>query len=224
MEPHSEPPRDEQPVRAFWRKGVRPLLEALLIAFIIITFGVNTVGISGSSMHPTLHDGERAFVPKYETWLHRFGIGSFERGDIVYFRPPISVGTTPRLPVLGIPYQPFYIKRVVATSGEHVRIENGVIYVDGQPLHESYLEGTWLGSTSYPETLVPEGHVFVLGDNRGPFGSVDSRRFGPISVNAIAGRATAVIWPLLIRDETGEWHWNVRLLTVPSGSAETRNP
>lgn len=221
MNEQPDPSHDERPGRAFWHKGIRPLLEALLIAFIIITFGVNTVGISGSSMRPTLHDGERAFVPKFETWLHRFGIGSFQRGDIVYFRPPSTVGPTPRLPILGIPYQPFYIKRVIATSGEYVRIENGVVYVDDQPLQESYLEGTWLGSTSYPETRVPDDHVFVLGDNRGPFGSVDSRRFGPIPVDAIAGRATAVIWPLLSRDQTGEWTWNVRLLTVPTSDNDS---
>ena len=190
------------------------LLQALFVAFLIVTFLVTTVGISGDSMQPTLRSGERAFVPKYEVWLHRLGIGSFERGDIVYFRAPAEVEEgSARVPLLGFTIRPFFIKRVVAVAGDEVRMDEGVLFVNGGRLDESYLKG-WLGNASFDEVVVPPGHVFVLGDNRGPYGSVDSRRFGPIPTRAVAGRAAAVVWPLWLK-RRGEWRWNGRVLREP---------
>lgn len=198
------------------RSRLRSIAEAILIAFCIVTFGVNTVGISGDSMAPSLRDGERAFVPKYEVWARRIGIGEFQRGEVVYFRPPPGIRDgTVTIPLVGLQYRPFFIKRIIALPGESVRIEQGTVYVDGTPLSEEHLGSQWRGSGSMSETLVPDGHVFVLGDNRGPFGSVDSRRFGPIPINAIAGRATTVIWPLVTRNDNGDIHINLRRLETP---------
>jgi signal peptidase I len=192
---------------------LRSMLEAIAVAYVIITFGVTTVGISGDSMAPTLRHGERAFVPKVEVWLRRLGFGEYHRGDIVYFRPPEGVAVTgTRVPGLGLTLTPFYIKRIVALPGERIRIERGVVYIDGIALDEPYLAASWRGSSSMSEMLVPAGHVFVMGDNRRPLGSVDSRRFGPIPTARIAGRASAVIWPLL-EERDGTWHWNVRALS-----------
>jgi signal peptidase I len=194
------------------KRPLRSLLEAAAVAYLVVTFGITTVGISGDSMAPTLRHGERAFVPKYEVWLRRLGIGEYHRGDIVYFRPPDGVtGTGPRIPVLGLALRPFYIKRIVGLPGERLRIDRGVVYIDGNALDEPYLAGGWRGSSSMNEILIPPGHVFVLGDNRGPLGSVDSRRFGPIPLQHIAGRASAVIWPLMT-EEGDTWHWNARAL------------
>lgn len=194
---------------------LRPIVEALVIAFLVVTFVVNTVGISGASMRPTLHDGERALVPKYEVWLRRLGFGHYQRGEIVYFRAPSDYnGATRRVPLLGLDYRPFLIKRIVATEGDHLHMENGQLYVNGRAVKEPYLGSSWQGSDSFAELVVPPDHVFVLGDNRSPLGSVDSRRFGPIPVSSIAGRAVAIIWPPL-RREAGEWHWNLRWLEPP---------
>ena len=191
-----------------------PLLQALFVAFLIVTFFANTVGISGDSMQPTLRNGERAFVPKYEVWLHRLGVGSFGRGDVVYFRAPAEVEEgSVRVPLLGLTVRPFFIKRVVAVAGDTVRMEEGALFVNGARLDESYLRG-WGGNASFDEVLVPPGHMFVLGDNRGPYGSVDSRRFGPIPTRAVAGRAAAVVWPLWLK-RRGEWRWNGRVLSPP---------
>ena len=191
------------------------LLQALFVAFLIVTFLVTTVGISGDSMQPTLRSGERAFVPKYEVWLHRLGIGGFERGDVVYFRAPAEVEEgRVGVPLLGLTIRPFFIKRVVAVAGDEVRMDEGVLFINGERLNEAYLGESWLGNASFDEVVVPPGHVFVLGDNRGPYGSVDSRRFGPIPTRAVAGRAAAVVWPLWLK-RRGEWRWNGRVLREP---------
>lgn len=180
-----------------------------MVAGLFVTFIATTVGISGDSMTPTLHHGERALVPKYETWLRRLGLGQFQRGDIVYFRPPEGVPEARVELPLGLGYRSYFIKRIIGLPGDRVRIVQGVVYLNGEVLVEPYLDEA--GASNLAEITIPEGRVFVLGDQRGPFGSVDSRRFGPIPLESLSGRATVVIWPLLVRD-SGQWRLNVRLL------------
>ena len=167
------------------RRWLRTLLEAAVVALIVTTFGVSTVAIEGDSMAPTLADGDRVLVPRYETWLHRLGFGAFRPGDVVYFPDPLGDG----------PFRPHLIKRIVAEGGDTVAMRNGVLYVDERPQPEPYLPETWRAPVDLAPVVVPEGHVFVLGDNRSPLGSIDSRRFGPIAVTHIAGRAALVLWP-----------------------------
>lgn len=192
------------------RSLARNLLESLLAAALLVTFVVSGVAISGDSMEPTLYDGERALVPRFETWLHRLGLGSFDRGDVVYFPSPEQ----PRGAVC-----PWFcthlIKRIVAVGGDTVAIRNGQLVLNGLPVEEPYLGEGWRGSFSMQEMPVPPGHVFVLGDNRGPYGSFDSRVFGPVPRHRIEGRAAWVVWPLLRQDAEGNWIWNVRRLGSP---------
>lgn len=189
---------------------VRNVLESLLVAALIVTFIVSGVAISGESMEPTLFDGERAVVPRYETWLHRLGIGAFERGDIVYFPSPEQE------PGAVCPwFCTHLIKRVVAVGGDTVALRNGQLILNGVAVEEPYLNGSWHGSFTMSQVVVPEGSVFVLGDNRGPYGSFDSRVFGPVPRRTLEGRAAWVVWPLFRRDASGDWHWNVRRLRSP---------
>lgn len=181
----------------------------LALGVVVAVFGVTTVGIEGDSMAPTLHDGERALVPRYETWWHRLRGTPWAPGDVVYFRAP---NAAPRTWVERLTGGPLLIKRVAAIGGSTVALERGRLVVDGAVVPEPYLAGTRVPPTGAAAVVVPVDAVFVLGDNRAPLASRDSRAFGPVPAASIAGRAAWVVWPPLRRDGDGPWRWNVRRL------------
>jgi signal peptidase I len=211
----SEAPRSRRR-RDGW---LRRWTEALVVAFVTITFIATTVGIEGGSMAPTLLDGERALVPRYETWAVRLGLLAWERGDVVYFRAP---GDAPRGLVERLTGGPFLIKRVAATAGQTVELRDGTVLVDGAPVPEPFTDAARSSTVSLGPTLVPPGHLFVLGDNRSPLGSRDSRVFGPIAEASVAGRAVVVVWPLVRHDQDGTKRWNPRRLPRRSGATARR--
>ncbi len=172
-------------------------------------FVVTTVGIDGISMLPTLHDGERALVPRYESWWLRLSGGSWQRGDLVYFRPP---GSQPRTVLERLSGGPYLIKRVAAVAGQTVEMSQGRLWLDGVLQEESYLDPERVATGQQAPILVPDGHVYLLGDNRAPLASYDSRAFGPVALERVAGRASWVVWPWLRRAEDGHWVWNLRQL------------
>jgi len=144
--PQQSPARP--PVRSrFWAE-VRGYAEALVIAFLVVTFVFNTVGVVGSSMRPNLDGGvggsnllrslltgDRVFIPKYETWLKRAGLlGPYRRGDIVVVRDPANSPTA-----LETGRRPFFIKRVVAIPGDRLRIEAGQVIVNGHPVDQGFI-------------------------------------------------------------------------------------
>lgn len=192
--------------RAPW---LRRWAEALVVALLLVTFVATTVGIEGRSMAPSLLDGDRALVPRYETWAVRLGLHTWHRDDVVYFRAPSD---TPRNIVDRLTGGPFLIKRVVATGGQTVELRHGTLLVDAEPRDEPFTGALPAASVSLGPTPVPAGHLFVLGDNRAPLGSRDSRAFGPIAVDSVAGRAAWVVWPLVRIQPDGTWAWNVRRL------------
>lgn len=231
---------------SFWRYMVlewfRPIGEALLVAFLVTTFLFTTVGVFGQSDEPNLHQGERLIIPKYQTWLHRFGIGSFKRGDLVVVRPnassPYAVQPMPVLGQFGATFRPFFIKRVVGLPGDRIKMERGQLYINGTAVDESHTVPYWknLGqldtdsdranSERWPfrkesnpsaEYVVPAGEYFVMGDNRSWGGSEDSRGFGPVPLNQIGGKATFVIWPPVSQDSQGNWRLNLTSQKTPQG-------
>jgi signal peptidase I len=84
------------------------------------------------------------------------------------------------------------IKRVVALPGETVEVRGGHTFINGKRIEEPWV--TNFGGPSYPPTLVPPDHVFILGDNRA--NSRDSRAIGPVPINTIKGHVWLVYWPL----------------------------
>ncbi|MCS7178053.1 MAG: signal peptidase I [Anaerolineae bacterium] len=160
------------------RELMETVLPAVLIALFINAFLAQATVVRGDSMEPTLHDNERVIVEKISYRL----TGGPRRGDVVVLR---LEGARDML-----------IKRVVALPGETVAIQGGQVIVDGMPLTEPWAVRP--GGSDYPPTLVPEGYVFVLGDNRSH--SNDSRSFGPIPLKNIIGHAVFVYWP---PDEVG---------------------
>lgn len=190
--PDAEVSVDEEPVdrRA---KRRRALLDwvvvigiALLVAFLVRTFVLAHFVVDGTSMSTTLHDGDRVFVNKLSYRLH-----DPNRGDVVVLHE--LNGTSER----------DLIKRVIGLPGETVEVRNCEVFIDGRRLEEPYLDpevvtpGNCGGDTE--ATVVPDDHVFVMGDNRA--GSLDSRNLGPIDDDDLVGRAFVVFWP------RSHWQW-----------------
>ncbi len=173
------------------RDKVRSTLEwiavivgALVVALVVKTFLFQAFYIPSASMEPTLEKGDRVLVNKLSYDLH-----DIHRGDIVVFElPKEKIGPD------GIKD---LIKRVVGLPGETIETgEDGFVYIDGEKLDEPYLpEGTTTDSPKIDKQVVPDGHVFVLGDNRD--NSADSRfkNRGPIPIGDVVGRAFVQVWP-----------------------------
>ena len=153
-------------------------LVALVAAFGIRATLVQTYFIPSESMTPTLEVGDRLMVYKLA-----FTLGDVDRGDLVVFNRPPALEETELKD---------FVKRVVGLPGERVSAQNGVLLVNGSPLEEPYLAaGVW--TQDFAELDVPQGHVFVMGDNR--FNSRDSRWLGPISEELLVGEVFIRLWP-----------------------------
>lgn len=160
------------------------VILAVGLYLVIQTFLVGTYRVEQVSMLPTLRQGQHLLVDKLTP---RFD--PYSRGDIVVFHAPgTSADSVP------------YIKRVIGVAGDHVVLRDGEVYVNGVTLIEPYLsndgpgEGATMPLDGTREWYVPAGDVFVLGDHRAA--SVDSRRFGPVPVDRVIGRAWIRFWPL----------------------------
>jgi signal peptidase I len=155
---------------------LRDLMISLAISAFIIVFLYQPVKVEGTSMMPSLEDQERIFVNKFV-----YRLEPIERGDIVVFRYPRDPSKS-------------YIKRVIGTAGDRIRIDAGQVYVNGQPLDEEYVPPEYTDSRSYPEIIVPSQSYFVLGDHRSM--SNDSRDFGSVNQTYIYGKAVFGYWPM----------------------------
>jgi signal peptidase I len=187
--PETQPtPPPAQEVKRFFRE----LLETLglaLILFLVINLVSARVRVEGYSMLPTLDNNQYVLVSRLTP---RFG--ELERGDIVVFRPPMYPEADWLERLLGFPTLPGqyedYIKRVIGLPGETVTIAGGVVKINGVPLVEPYIaeppnySGEW---------VVPEGLLFVLGDNRNS--SSDSHSWSYLPIESVLGKAVLVYWP-----------------------------
>jgi signal peptidase I len=155
------------------------VVGALVIAVIIKTFLFQAFYIPSASMDPTLKVHDRVLVNKLSYHLH-----SVHRGDIVVFKAPPEERTE-KIKDL--------VKRVIGLPGDVLEARDGQVYVNDRLLKEPYLpSGT--RTEDLPRTVIPAGHYFMMGDNRGA--SSDSRVFGPIKRSTIIGRAFVTMWPL----------------------------
>ncbi len=155
------------------------VIGALLAALLIKTFLFQAFSIPSASMTDALGVGDRVLVNKVS---YRFG--ELDRGDIIVFHKPANAGPSETEE---------FIKRVIGLPGEQLELIDGVIHIDGRPLEEPYLRRGTVTRELAPQT-VPDGYVFVMGDNR--VISRDSRSFGPIPIDDIVGEAFLRLWPL----------------------------
>lgn len=153
---------------------IKTIALALIVGFLIKNFVFTIVEVNGISMEPTLKEGQRIFV-------NRIGLrlGNPDRGDIIVFKDSS----------LNI----YIIKRVIGLPGDTIRIEKGTIYINEVPLKEDYVAASIEELNGV--TTVPSGSYFLIGDNRLPMASYDSRYFGPIDGKIIIGKAEFQIFP-----------------------------
>ena len=164
---------------------IQSLVGSVLVVVAIFTFGIRMLGVDGHSMLNTLQHGDRLMV------VNPIFYHDYKYGDIVILR---KTGVFDNEPI---------VKRVIATGGQTVDIDfsEGVVYVDGEALEEDYIrEPTYPAEgTEFPLT-VPEGSIFVMGDNRN--GSSDSRdyRLGTVDTRYVIGKAAFLLFPGLDYD------------------------
>jgi len=170
------------------RGGIRGLLEwvgivvgAVLVALLVKTFLIQAFRIPSSSMEQTLQVGDRVMVNKLS---YRFG--TVEPGDVVVFRRPDGASSDPSAPE-------DLIKRVVGVGGDTLTTLDGRLQRNGEFVEEPYLEAGVITTGIEQPVTVPDGEIWVMGDNR--TNSSDSRLFGPIPESSIVGRAEVVMWP-----------------------------
>lgn len=153
---------------------IKSIIIAVIIALFIRAFIVEIFVVEGRSMLPTLEHHERLIVNKM---VYRFKEPSY--GDIVVFS-----------------YSPDrdFIKRIIAKGGDTIKVKNQVVYRNGEPLEEEYVNDKPV--LDFGPVTVPRNHVFVMGDNRN--NSMDSREseVGFISMERLKGKAVVVFWPL----------------------------
>lgn len=168
----SEPSQNSQSIKRFFID----LLETIVLA-VVLFFAINAVSarvrVDGFSMVPTLQDGEYVLVNRLA-----FRGGLPDRGDIIVFASP----QTPDLDL---------IKRVIGLPGDTVRISGGAVQVNGQVLEEPYIAAAPIYNG---EWNVPEGNLFVLGDNRND--SSDSHAWGLLPMENVIGKAILIYWPI----------------------------
>lgn len=163
------------------KENITTIFIALLLAFLIRVFIAEPRYIPSESMFPTLETGDRLVIEKIGYKLH-----PPVKGDIVVFQPPA------KLRLLGYESNQAFIKRAIATQGETVAVKDGVVYINNQPQSENYIAAP-------PEyellpVTVPEGKLFVMGDNRN--NSNDSHVWGFLPTENVIGHAVFRFWPV----------------------------
>lgn len=158
---------------------VQALVCSVLAVVLVFTFVIRLIGVDGHSMVPTLQDGDRLLV------LNSILYHDYQPGDIVVLRK----GAFMEEPI---------VKRVIATAGEMVDIDfqTGSVYVDGKLLSEDYInELTFLEEGTEFPLVVPEGCIFVMGDNRNHSSDSRDSRLGTVDVRYVIGKAVLLAFP-----------------------------
>ena len=191
------------------------ILIAVILALLVRYYiGTPTI-VQQPSMYPTLKQDQRLILNRWERTIKKMP----ERGNIITFEATSSnyisaYDADLENPIAKYENEPegiwnrfcfyvlevnktSYIKRVIGLPGEHIKIENGKVYINGNELQEPYLqEGVITDDLNgaFTDIIVPENTVFVMGDNRGQ--STDSRRFGCIPLEKIESKVLFRFWPL----------------------------
>lgn len=166
-------PKPQQPTGVVVREIVETLLLTLFIFWIVNT-ATGRYRVQGHSMLPTLHEGEYLIINKLSYYLDEP-----RRGDIIVLHFPRDRSRE-------------YIKRVIGLPGDEIEISDSTVRVNGVPLEEPYINGT--AAYRSATWTVPQGHYFVMGDNRN--NSSDSRSWSFLPRDDIVGKAWLIYWQI----------------------------
>lgn len=157
---------------------IKSTVIALIIALAIKNYVVTATAVSGNSMKDTLHNNDRLIVTKLGTRAELF-----KRGDIIILQSPINE-------------EEDFIKRIIGLPGDFIQIVNGEVYINGTRYKEDYTNVKYTNTPGgVSEWYVADDEVFVMGDNRAPGGSNDSRMFGPIKISTVRGIVLLRFYP-----------------------------
>lgn len=158
---------------------IRSIILAIVLALVTRQYVMAFYSVDGNSMSPTLRNGQIIAVNKLV-----YNYNQPRQGDVIVFLHRESAGNRGRI----------LIKRIIALPGDTLEITDGTVIVNGAPLHETYINTPPAGD--YEPISLWEDMLFVMGDNRIPRGSWDSRDFGPIPMNSVLGRASIIVLPI----------------------------
>jgi signal peptidase I len=183
MEQAGVPSAVEVPRPAAWRRAAREiagalhtLLSAAVYATLIVTFGFQVARVDGLSMAPTLEDHDRLIVNKLV-----YELGDPRPGDIVMLYYPVDP-------------EKMFVKRIIASEGDRVRIVDGRVYVNEVALRDDYVPLEFRSHDDWGPETIEQGYYFVMGDHRN--NSSDSRHWGPVPKKYIVGKVKLRWWPL----------------------------
>lgn len=162
----------------FVRDVVEVVVPAIILFLIIRAFFLESRFVPSPSMVPTIQVQDRFLLNKTAYWFK-----SPQRFQIVVFKPPARAGV-----------KDDFVKRIIGLPGEMIKIHGGVVYINDQPLPEPYITPDRAPIGEFGPYIIPEGNVFVMGDNRN--NSQDSRYWGPLPLENIKGEAWLRFWPL----------------------------
>ena len=178
--PDSSPASQQN--KGFWRSLILWALLALLLRWVV----VEPRWIPSGSMLPTLQVQDRILVEKIRPRISRIRHGHLHRGDVVVFAPPeqlVAAGYDPSAAL---------IKRIVGLPGDQLQVSEGRLSRNGSPAEEPWLDETI--DYGMDPVIVPEGQLWVMGDNRNA--SLDSHLWGPLPESRVIGTAFWRYWPL----------------------------
>lgn len=177
MENEHELPKPEKGTGRYILELIEIILIAFALSWVIRTYVLEPRVIPTGSMLPTIQLQDRVIVDKF--FFKHFD--QLHPGDVIVFHPPASAHSSDD-----------FIKRLIGMPGDSIEIRNHTTYINGQPLYEPYILER--PKKDMELTKIPEGSVFVMGDNRN--NSADSREWGLLPIENISGRTLFRYWPL----------------------------
>lgn len=188
------------------------IIIAIVLALIVRYYVGTPTVVQMTSMDPTFKQGDRLILNRLAITFH----SDLKRGEVITFEAPSSRYESSAEVDLSNPIAKYenepknlfskftyyvldinkksYIKRIIGLPGDHIKIENGNVYVNGEILNEDYLaEGVKTPNRVFSELTVPEGYLFLMGDNRG--GSMDSRELGCIPISKVESKVALRFFP-----------------------------